>query len=290
MKRDNTWLKAYCGDVKKGCRRVPDESVDLVVTSPPYASKHGYSIELMRATGNVLARVLKPGGRAFMNFGQLKEGLQRPFEAHAELERGSKLPPHTSERWLHPQQTIIWVKSAAVGGWENKCECGNKWKEPITQRGHYQPLNSDQLLNYCFEYVFTYVKGVQSIAPLNRLGIGVPFTDQSNLKRGGRGKHGNLHCAGDVWFVPYDTTGPSKKKRHGHAFPLELVRRCIVLSGVPEGSVVFDPFMGGATTAIAARLCGMNAYSYDIDKESLRAGIERWKEYRGERWRLDGAQ
>ena len=76
------------------------------------------------------------------------------------------------------------------------------------------------MLNYCWEYVFTYTKGVAGI-PLDRCSIGVPFTDKSNTKRGTRGKNGDLHCAGDIWFIPYKTI-KSRDKDRPHPIKLNL--------------------------------------------------------------------
>jgi len=287
-KKDQTTLKAYVGRIEDGCKRVKDESVDVAVFSPPYFERDGYTMPLMREIGRLLGRVLKPGARAFMNFGQIKEDLERPMKAHRLLLHSSSEDDHDHE--LVAGQQIIWVKSIAMGGWSETCDsCNTDVTVPLHCRGHVQPINSDRLLNYSWEYVFTYTKGLSKDAPpLDRLAIGVPYADKSNLTRGTRGKNGDLRCAGDIWFIPYKTTGSKSKKRHQHSYPLELARRCIRLSGVPQGSLVFDPFMGGGTTAIAARLCGMNAVSYDCDKASLATAIKLWKEHSGERWRLDG--
>ena len=54
----------YVGDVADGCPEIADESVDLIVTSPPYFKKNGYTDDLMEGLGGVCGRVLKPGGRA----------------------------------------------------------------------------------------------------------------------------------------------------------------------------------------------------------------------------------
>ncbi len=227
------------------CDQIPGNSVDFIVTSPPYKPEDGYSTELMRNLGAVTGRVLRDDGRVFLNFGQLKPkgGFRRPMTAAAAFR---------SWGWLEHGQTIIWAKSIVVDG---------------AQRGHYQPLNGEQVLNYCWEFIFTFHgKGPR---PLDRLSVGVPFADKTNLKRGTRGKHGDLHCAGDIWFVPHKTTGATKKKGHGHEFPAELVRRCLKVAGAKAGDTVWEPFLGGGTTVRVAEELGLNVYGCDIRPEAV---------------------
>ncbi len=111
---------------------------------------------------------------------------------------------------------------------------------------------------------------------MDRLSIGVGFTDKSNMKRGSRGKHGDLHCAGDVWFIPYTTTGSSKKKKHKYEFPEELVEKCLRISNLSPGDTVLEPFLGSGTTICVAKRLGLNAYG--IDRENVETARKRWEE------------
>lgn len=258
---DPTGLLTVLGDVLDGMPEVQDGSVDLAVFSPPYKKADGFSLELMEATGAALARVLGPGRRAFMNFAQLAEGLGRPQDALNALLKGGGY-----ELW--PGQTFAWVKSLVIDG---------------KQRGHFQPISSrSPLFNYCWEFVFSVSRGKP--IDTDRLAIGVPYADKSNLTRGTRGKHGDVHCAGDVWVIPYETTGHRTKKSHQYGFPLGLVRRCILGSGIKPGSLVLDPFLGGGTTAVAARLCGMNAVGYDCSRQALLEAERSWDLHETQRW------
>jgi len=260
----------YVGDVADGCPEVEDESCDLIVTSPPYFKRNGYTDELMNGLGDVAGRVLKPGGRAYVIIAQIKEKFDRPFDAQREIISGSMGK-------LAPAQTIIWVKSIAVGDWPEKCDdCGSKKRAEVVSRGHFQPINSKHLYNYCWEYVIGFIKASEKEAiPLNRKGIGVAYADKSNVKRWKTAADA-VHCPGDIWFLPYETTGKTMKKVHRHEFPLELARRLIVGSGIPSGSTVFDPFVGGGTTCIAANSCGMNAIGYDINENAVNVLQREW--------------
>jgi DNA modification methylase len=262
----------YVGDVADGCPEVGDLSCDLIVTSPPYFKRNGYSNGLMHTLGQVFARVLKPGGRAYLIIAQTIEKLDRPFDAQREIMAGAAGK-------LAPGQTIIWAKSIAVGGWKEKCpepKCGKKHTVEVVSRGHFTPINSPNLYNYCWEYILAfYKKTKKDLHPLNRKEIGVAYADKTNTKRWASAADG-LHCPGDIWHIPYETTGSTIKKAHRHEFPLELATRLIAGSGIPKGSTVFDPFVGGGTTCFAANSCGMDSFGYDINKNAVDALQREW--------------
>lgn len=279
--KDTLTFVAHGKNVLDGCKELADESIDLAIWSPPYKLPDGYTDELMRSAGATLARVLKPGGNSYMIFGQLRDNFARPMTARSAVIAGSG-------KKLKSSQTIIWAKSVAIGGWEETCaECSHSWKAPITQRGHYQPINSPDVLNYGFEYIFGFSKAPSR--KLDRKSIGVPYTDKSNVGRF-QGAAEDLHCPGDVWFIPYETVQKKGEKTHRHQFPLELPRRLIVMNDLAKGSLVLDLFMGSGTTAVASRLCGMNAVGYDRDVLMLEKAKQAWKEREGERWALKGAR
>jgi hypothetical protein len=284
------WLRTFCADIEKGCDDVPDESCDVAFFSPPYKEDDGYTDELMRALGRLLARVMAPGGRVWMNFGQLREQLDRPQCAARLLELGAS-------SMLRPGQTVIWAKSIAVPSWRETLIAYLKQtgtpstaagvgkllgtiKKILrgpgrpTQRGHYQPINSPYLMHYCWEYVFQFHKLPEP--KLDRLSVGVPFTHKSNLTRGTRGKNGDLHCPGDIWFIPYQTTGRDKKKTHRYEFPEKLVEHALRVSGIHPGGTVIDPFLGSGTTVRVAKQLGLNAYGIDKSKRALTTTRRRW--------------
>lgn len=294
------WLKTYQTDVLAGNDRIPDESVDLVVTSPPYKKKDGYSVELMHALGKTLARVLKPGGLVFLNFGQLSsEGFDAPYEARQALLDGSRFPPTFKKDRLQTGQTVIWVKSIAMPSWRQdalellklpgwrsgmaafvgqllgKLDRLLKGPGRVLVRGHSTPIESPYLLYYNWEFVWIFHKGPRP--KLDKLAIGVEYSDKSNLKRGTRGKHGDRRCAGDTWWIPYKTTGATKKKRHAYEYPEELVRRAILLSGVKPGGVLYEPFLGSGTSVCVAKELGLNAYATELMTENIQTATERHK-------------
>jgi hypothetical protein len=260
--------------IEDGVPELRSDSVAVAFTSPPYHDPDGYTRELLVKTGLLLSRVLEPGAHAWMNFGRIGEHPGREFEARAALlEGGGDV--------LEPAQDFIWVKSIAVGGWKETCPsptCRKEFEVRTVCRGHVTPLNSERIVNNGFEYVFHFTKGPAAKArPLNRLAVGVEYADLGNLTRGARGKNGNLRCRGDVVFLPYKTTGKTSKKAHRHAFPAALVRHFVLLSNVPPGGLVLDPFSGGGTTAGVARSLGLNAFANDADPLCIEETKAMWK-------------
>lgn len=203
---------------------LPDSCVDLTVTSPPYKDEDGYSPKLMMALFRELYRAHKDGSYMFVNFGHLVAFKERPFWL---------VLVATKFNWkLH--ETIVWEKP------------------------QFTPSTSDYNVNNLYEFVFMFRKG--DPVPLNRLSIGVPYKDKSNVRRYGRGA--DLRCGGNIWRFGYDTIQRAHQKLHPHRFPDELPERCIKLVGLSSG-LVCDPFGGSFTTAAVARKRGLDFVSCD---------------------------
>lgn len=97
-------------------------------------------------------------------------------------------------------------------------------------------------------------------------------------------------CIGNAWFIPYVPTsrlakemgvkndpGSREKGRGGHpaTFPEGLPTQCIKFSGIAQGSIVYDPFVGTGTTVISAIKNGMVGIGCDIDVNYLNFASER---------------
>ena len=131
------------------------------------------------------------------------------------------------------QNHITWVKSIAIGE---------------DSSGHYKPVNGSRFLNHAHEHIFHLTRDGQ--VKLDRLAIGVPYKDKSNIAR--RGHAQDLHCRGNTWFIPYRTVqSRAEKFHHPGTFPVALPQWCVRLHGQPA-PVVLDPFMGTGTTLVAA--------------------------------------
>ena len=241
-------------------------SIDVVVTSPPYnlgVDYNSYDDSMSREAylkwtlewATAVKRVLRDSGSVFLNLGSKPTDPWVPFEVVMQL------------RELFCLQNVIhWIKSISI---EQK-DVGVNY-EGITQDitvGHYKPINSKRYLNDCHEYVFHLTK--QGSVELDRLAVGVPYQDKTNVARWKAGGQ-DRHCRGNTWFVPYKTIRSRELQRpHPASFPIELARKCIRLAGLPQADgsgTVLDPFLGIGHTAIAAAFCGVDFLGIELDAE-----------------------
>ncbi len=237
--------------------RLDDKSVDVVVTSPPYNLKIKYRrysdnkkrteyIAWAMQWGAEIKRVLKDNGSFFLNFSGSP---------------AKRILPHLiaiafSDLFVL-QNEFHWVKSITVTGRDG---------QPLST-GHFKPINSSRYVNDCHEYLFHFTKTGR--VHLDRLAIGVPYADKSNIKRWS-GK-ADIRCRGNTLFIPYETIQSRKSRPQAATFPPALPRTCIKLHGVRKDLVVLDPFMGIGNTAIAAKDCGAaKCIGFEIDEESVK--------------------
>ena len=221
-------------------------SVDVVVTSPPYNIGLGYAtyadrrreddyLAWMVEVARALSRVMRPDGSFFLNVSGSPSQPWLPFELIVRLRPIFTLQNH-----------ITWIKSVAVPG---------------DAVGHFKPVAGQRFLHHAHEHIFHLTRDGQ--VRLDRLAIGVPFKDKSNIAR--RGHAGDLRCRGNTWFIPYDTVqSRAQKFHHPGTFPLALPSWCIRLHG-RAGATVLDPFMGTGTTMLAARQEGAHGIGIELD-------------------------
>jgi site-specific DNA-methyltransferase (adenine-specific) len=155
------------------------------------------------------------------------------------------------------QNQIVWVKSITI--------------EEETH-GHFQPVNSTRFVNQAWEWIFHFTK--KGDVALDRLALGVPYMDKSNLTRGTRGKNGDLRCRGNTWYLPYETIQwKAEKGHHPAVFPVALAENCLKLHdlryGRREQLVVVDPFVGTGSTLVACSRLGCAGIGIDIDESYL---------------------
>ncbi len=244
-------------DCIAGMRKLAEESVDIVVTSPPYNLGIKYSKYddarqwddywrwTLDWTGEV-KRVLKAEGSFFLNVGACPSNPLLPHEMAVRLRDLFVL-----------QNTFHWIKSITVE---------TKDGEQISA-GHFKPIQSQRFVNDCHEYVFHLTKTGDTV--LDRLALGVPYMDKSNIARWGHTQGRDLRCRGNNWFIPYRTIcDRSKDRPHPATFPVQLAVNCIKLHGERAGLVMLDPFLGIGHSALAAQECGVRQFiGFDIDPE-----------------------
>jgi site-specific DNA-methyltransferase (adenine-specific) len=249
-----TTLDLRVRDCVEGMGELLDSSVDVVVTSPPYNLGIKYKVyDDNRAKADYLAwtemwtsevfRVLKPDGSFFLNLGGSPTYPMLPHEVITRLGRSFVL-----------QNTIHWIKSISIV------------KDGVTTSpGHFKPINSKRFLTDCHEYVFHLTKTGK--VQIDRLSVGVPYVDKSNLRRWKHSRGKDVRCRGNTWFLPYKTICNHDKQRpHPATFPKDLPVMCLKLHGLREGMTVLDPFVGIGNSAVAAQELGIAKFiGFDID-------------------------
>jgi site-specific DNA-methyltransferase (adenine-specific) len=244
------------GDCAEALASLAPASVDLVVTSPPYNIGVAYRtyrddrpreqyLGWFAAIGASIARVLKPDGSFFLNVGSTSADPWIALDVAQTLRARFRLQNH-----------IQWVKSVSIG------------EDSV---GHFKPISSRRFLNHNHEAIFHFTR--TGAVPIDRLAIGVPFKDKSNIARWGHAR--DRRCAGNVWFIPYRTVqSRAEKFDHPAGFPVELAERCIRLHGGKD-ALVLDPFLGAGSTLVAAARLGCRGIGIEIDPHYARTAAER---------------
>ena len=243
------------------------ESIDLVVTSPPYNLGIGYRgyddrtsrasfLQWCEAWASEVRRVLREDGSFFLNLGGSPSNPLLPHQLLLTL---------TTNNLFKLQNTFHWIKSITVE---------TRQKETITA-GHFKPINSQRFVNDCHEFVFHLTKTGSVI--LDRRAGGVPYADKSNIRRWKHTEGSDLRCRGNNWFIPYQTIRSRKSQRpHPATFPPALVQQCILLHGKGEKTILLDPFLGIGSSALAAAQSDIaSCIGFEVDADYLHIAQER---------------
>jgi site-specific DNA-methyltransferase (adenine-specific) len=256
---DHGTLTMTVGDCVHSMSRLNAETFDVVVTSPPYnlnidysnyKDKMGLDDYLAWTFGwmEQVSRVLKPDGSFFLNISGSPSQPWVGFDVASVARESFELQNH-----------IAWVKSISIGD---------------ETHGHFKPINSKRYLNDTHEFIFHFTK--TNRVSLDRLAVGVPFQDKSNIRR--RGHAADKRCAGNTWYIPYKTAQSKKDKfNHPASFPVELPERCILLHGVENTHNVLDPFGGIGSTAMACGRHNINCTLMEMDRGYASLAVERYQ-------------
>lgn len=257
--------------------------VDVIVTSPPYNINKEYGsyrdnkerkdyLDWLYEIAQLSYLILKDNGSFFLNIGGTPSYPMLPFEV---IEKFKK-----AEYQL--QNTIHWIKSISF----EKTDVGKNNGIRDYSIGHFKPIVSDRYLTDIHEYIFHFTK--EGNVKLNKRAIGVPYQDKTNI---GRWKSAtqDKRDRGNVWFIPYPTIQESR--HHPAVFPEKLPYLCIKMHGVKPDMLVYDPFMGIGTTALACIKLGVNYMGTEIDADYIKVALEyiekRKSEMTSDNWSLE---
>jgi len=262
--------RIYVMDCLEGMRLMDENSVDVIVTSPPYNIGKPYNsyhdrlprekyLDWMEKVAIESKRVMKDDASFFLNVGGTLTDPWIPFDIAQRFRRHFVL-----------QNVIIWVKSIAIQK-EDVGDYPNILGDIAV--GHYRPVNSKRFHHNQFEYIFHFTKNGD--VELDKLAIGVPYQDKSNIERW-KSVKADLRDRGNVWFIPYETI--QEARPHPSVFPVKLPVMCIKDHGLNKVDLVLDPFMGIGTTAVASIRLGVDFIGFEIDPTYVKIANERISE------------
>lgn len=243
-----------CGS-SENMHQLPDSSVHLMVTSPPYNVGKEYDEDLslqeylsfLERVWAEVRRVLVPGGRAAINVANLGRKPYLPLHAY--------IVDSMVGLGFLMRGEVIW----------NKAESGS----PSTAWGSWLSA-ANPTLRDIHEYILIFSKG-QFGRGANRRG-----GSRTALKKSTISRDEFLEFTKSVWTFPAER---AKKIGHPAPFPVELPYRLIQLFTF-RGDVVLDPFMGSGQAAIAAIKTDRHYVGYDIDPEYVSLATRRIQQFR----------
>jgi DNA modification methylase len=232
--------KIHCMDCIKLMDSMPEESISIIVTSPPYNIKNSTGNGLKDGRGGKWAR-------AALIEGYEDHSDDMPYPEYVEWQRkcltammrvlrkdGAIFYNH---KW-RVQNGLLQDRSEIVAGFPVRQIIIWKRKGGINfNSGYFLPT---------YEVIYLIAKPNFKLAP-------------------------KANAQGDVWEIPQ-----ARDNKHPAPFPIELVQRCI--SATIEG-VVFDPFMGSGTTAIAAEVLNREWIGAEISPKYCKMAERRLKDY-----------
>lgn len=264
----NKSVTLHCGDALEVLRDMESESVNCVVTSPPYFGLRDYGIEgqygheptpqgfaeTLRDLFREVRRVLAKDGTVWLNLGDSYTGgknlVGAPWRTALALQ---------DDGWIL-RNDIIWHKPNAM------------------------PESATDRLSRRHEHMFLLTKSKKYHFNLDA--IREPHTcnrqrGKGPRSAGGTGRNDATHGTtntqghpggknpGDVWSI----NTRAFPEAHFATFPPDLARRC-VLAGCPEGGTVLDPFSGAGTTGMAALEQGKKYIGIDLNPEYLDLSLQ----------------
>lgn len=284
----------HLGDSLDVARTMPDQSVDCIVTSPPYFGLRDYGndgqygteaspaeyVETMRALFSELRRALADDGTLWLNLGDSyqsaggMEGVGPNAKVGSTKRQASGRTRPTSGMPNKNLLGIPWRVAFALqdDGWILRNDI--IWSKPNAM-----PESVTDRLSTRHEHVFMFSKSQRywfdldpirephSVAIAGKRGPGGGGVDGRSVGLGATGE-GHLygHAAGknpgDVWTIATQ----SFPGAHFAVFPLALPERCI-LAGCKPGGTVLDPFSGSGTTGMAAAKHGRKYVGIDLNAE-----------------------
>jgi site-specific DNA-methyltransferase (adenine-specific) len=254
--------RIHCGDCVEGIRRLPADSIDVAVFSPPYDAVRDYNGAYtfdLNTTGEELFRVLRPGGIAAMVIQDQTVNFAKSLTSF-----------RTIVNWcdnigFRLFETVIYRKHGTEGAW---------WKYRFRVDHEYIPL---------------FLKGARP-QYFNKEPLKIPSKHGGKVLRGSGNRRtdgtttatvkreiNGTKCRGTVWNYLMAGDKNPLKRQHPAVFP-DQIPIDVIQCFCPEQGVVLDPFMGSGSTAVAAKKLGRHYIGFDINPEYCELAEKRLRE------------
>lgn len=257
------------GDTRDVIRKLPDNSFQCAVTSPPYWGVRDYGVdgqigaepdlqEYIKTLVGIfreVRRVLKPDGTFWLNIGNTYTSGGRKWRQEDEKNKGRGMS------YRPPTPPGLKKKDLIGVAWMLAMECQKDgWylrNDMIWYKPNCQPESVRDRFTVAHEYVFLFSKSEQY------------FFDQDAIKE--RTTDGNgLKNRRTVWSI---NTEPCPEA-HFAVFPRALVRPCL-LGGSREGDLVLDPFYGAGTVGVVSKELGRRCVGIELKSEYIEISNKR---------------
>ncbi len=264
----NKILLGDCGDVLKG---LPDNSIDLIFTSPPYADqrKNTYGgispdkyVAWFMPRAEQFLRVLKPTGTFILNIKErVVDGERHTYVIELILEM-------RRQGWLWTEEFMWHKKNSHPGKWPNRFR--DNWERLIQ-------FNKNKTFNMYQEAVMVPVGdwAKDRLAKLSQTDL---TRDESRV---GSGFGKNIsNWVGREMVYPNNVLHMATEcynRNHSAVFPVDLPKWFIRLFTQP-GDVVLDPFVGSGTTAVAALQLSRSFVGVELSPENVVTATDRVSE------------
>ena len=252
IKPDDFLNEIYFGDCMELLKRIPDEFVSLVVTSPPY--NIGKEYEKRNPLHNYLAeqertitecyRVLKRSGSMLWQVGSyVNNGVHIPLDV--------KVFPIFEKLGMIPRNRIVWIRTHGLHA-SNRFSCRHETLLWFTKSS---------------EYVFN----------LDPIRVPQLYPGEEGISRQQKRR---VHLrprwqeSGDVWAFRNVKHNHEEQTIHPCSFPEDLIER-VILAVTERGDVVLDPYMGVGTVAVVAMRLGRNFVGAELNQEYHEVALQR---------------
>ena len=238
-------IELWHGDCLEMMKNIPDNSIDLTVTSPPYDNLRSYNGNINQWSFEKFQEIAKELYRVTTNGGVVVWVVSDATVKGSETGTSFRQALWFKECGFNLHDTMIWVKDGGGAIGSNKCYTQN------------------------FEYMFVFSKGtpktINLIYDKPNLSFGVDKSGVGRRKIDGTKKIEKRKPAKEFsrrnnwWYIP-----PQKGKEHPAVFPEQLANDHII-SWSNEGDIILDPFMGSGTTGKMAKLNNRKFIGIELD-------------------------